>query len=187
MGWWGTVLLGGVLATTYGALYFTYVYVRVASADWPPAGILPPALGLPSLSALALAASAACMRWAARHETTGALAAYRAGVILTAGLGAAHAGLLLAGWAGQPFGVSDHAYGSLYYVLPGIHLVILGIGLLIALVLLALSWHPEGRATLHVGTRSLAFYWYLAAIGGVVLLAVVSLLPYLWQGAIEPP
>ena len=36
LGWWGTVLLAAVLATTYAALYFTYVYLRVSSVHWPP-------------------------------------------------------------------------------------------------------------------------------------------------------
>lgn len=186
MGWWGTLLTCAVLLTTYAALYFTYVYVRVSSVEWPPPGIEPPALGLPALSALALAVSAAPAGWAARREAHEALGAYRVGLVAALGLAAAHLGLLLADWAGQPFTVDGHAYGSLYFVLPGIHAVILGIGMLFALVLLALSWHPEGVTMRHVGTSSWALYWYVTVLGGVVLLAVVYLLPHVWREAIAP-
>jgi heme/copper-type cytochrome/quinol oxidase subunit 3 len=184
VGWWGTLLAALVLLTTYAALYFTYVYVRVSSIAWPPEGIEPPALGLPALSALALAASAAAAAWAARSE--GTLPLYRAGLVAALALAGAHLGLLFADWVGQPFTVDGHAYGSLYFVLPGIHAVILAIGMLFALVLLALSWHPEGVAMRHVGTSSWALYWYVTVFGGAVLLAVVYLLPHVWREAIAP-
>jgi heme/copper-type cytochrome/quinol oxidase subunit 3 len=186
LGWWGTLLLAAVLATTYAALCFAYVYVRVASTDWPPQGIDPPALGLAGLAALALAASAPAVGWAARRETAHAVQGYRLGLVVAVGLAAAHFGLLLADWAGQPFTVGGHAYGSLYFVLPGIHFVILGLGVVFAVVLLALSWHPEGAATGHVGILSLRIYWYVTVLGGVLLLGVVYLLPHVWREAIAP-
>lgn len=185
MGWWGMVLLVMVIATTYGALYFSYVYVRVATFEWPPAGIAPPPLGPPAWSAAALALSALPVAWAARGEAARQLTHHRIGLVAAVALAAAHFAILLGDWAAQPFGVDEHAYGSLYYVLPGIHASLLGIGVVMALVVFALSWHPE-TSLRHVGTRSLALYWYMVAAGGVLLLAVVYVTPHVWREAMVP-
>ena len=186
LGWWGTLLLMAVLATTYAALYFTYVYLRVSSVHWPPEGIDPPALGLAGLSAAALALSALPVRLALRAERAWALVGYRLALVAAGALATTHAGLLLRDWARVPFSVDEHAYASLYFVLPGFHLTLIAIGLLMALVLLALSWHDEAGALLHIGTRSLTLYWYVTTVGGVGLLAVVYLVPHLWRVAIAP-
>lgn len=186
MGWWGTVLLAAVLATTYAALYFTYVYVRVTSMDWPPEGIEPPPLGLAGLSTVALAASALPLWWATRAEAARTLVRYRLGMGAAVGIAMAHAGLVAADWARAPFALDTHAYASLYYVLPGIHGAVLAIGVLMALVLLSLSWHVEAAALVHIGTRSLALYWYVSVIGGLGVLAVVYLIPHVWRAAMVP-
>lgn len=186
MGWWGMLLAVAVLATVYAAMYFTYVYIRVSNVHWPPEGIDPPALGLVGLSAGALALSAVPVRLALQSERARAPIAYRLALVAAVGLVAVHGGLLLADWARVPFAVDEHAYGSLYFVLPGFHLTIVGIGVLMMLVLLALSWHEEAMAMLHIGTRSLTLYWYITAFGGVALLGVVYLIPHVWQVAISP-
>jgi hypothetical protein len=54
-GWWGMVLAVMVIATTYAAMYFTTVYIRVSVERWPPEGVAPPALDLAGLSAAARA------------------------------------------------------------------------------------------------------------------------------------
>ncbi len=186
MGWWGMLLAVAVLATVYAALYFTYVYIRVSSVHWPPEGIDPPALGLAAGSALALAASALPIHLALQAERARALIGYRLALTAALALGGLHGALLILDWTRVPFGVDEHAYGSLYFVLPGFHLTIAGIGLLIGLTLLALSWHEEATAMLHIGTRSLALYWYITAFGGVALLGVVYLIPHVWRVAISP-
>lgn len=182
MGWWGTVLLGMVLATTYGALCFTYVYVRVATFAWPPADLAPPALGLPALSVTALVVSCVPLV-AAGVRPERSLARHRAAMVIAVMLATVHGGLLLADWRGQPFAVDDHVYASLYYVLPGIHLFLVGVGVVFALTVLALSWHTEVGQH-RVGERSLRVYWAVVVAGGALLLAVVYLTPHVWREAL---
>lgn len=188
MGWWGTLLTAAVVITTYAAMYFTYAYVRVASEGWPPDGIDPPALTRPGLAVVALLASAVSVRWAARAAVVRAWWAARLALVAALVLGGLHIAVLMADWAAQPFAVDEHVYGSLYYVLPGIHAVVLGIGMLIAAVLAALTWShdPMAPGMVHVGTLSLRAYWYTVVLGGVILLGVVYGLPHVWQEAIAP-
>jgi heme/copper-type cytochrome/quinol oxidase subunit 3 len=115
-----------------------------------------------------------------------ALVAYRLGAAAAGILAAVHGGLIIADWLRTPFTVDEHAYGSLFYVVPGFHLSLVGIGLFMVVVLFLLSWHEEATAMLHIGTRSLTLYWYVTVVGGLGILAVVYLIPHFWPVAISP-
>lgn len=177
--WWGMVLALMVLATTYVAMYFAYVYVRVGVERWPPEGIDRPSLELAGLSVAALVASAAALaaglwRLPAREDLR-----ERLGLAGTLLLGAAHVALLWADWLDFGVPVGTHAYVSLYYLLPAVHAVVVVLGLLFALTLLAMPVAPA-VVRREVGLRCLQIYWGLVVVAGVVLLAVVYLLPYVW-------
>lgn len=177
--WWGMVLALMVLATTYVAMYFAYVYVRVGVDRWPPEGIDRPSLDLAGLAAAALVASAAALavglwRLPARDDVRERLGL--AGMVV---LGAAHVALLWTDWLNFGVPVDTHAYVSLYYILPAIHAVVVVLGLLFALTLLTMPLTPR-MVRREVGLRCLQLYWGLVVVAGVVLLAVVYLLPYVW-------
>lgn len=186
MGWWGTLLLAAVIITSYAGMYFTYIYVRVSNEAWPPAGIDPPELGLAGLAAVALLASAPAVAIGTRRAAVRGWVGVRIALVAALLLGGAHVGLLIADWVAAPFSVDTHAYASLYYALPGIHAVVVVIGMLIAAVLAALTWHADGPALVYVGATCLRVYWYTAVLGGVGLLLVVYVLPHVWREAIAP-
>jgi heme/copper-type cytochrome/quinol oxidase subunit 3 len=183
LAYWGMLLAMAVLVTIYAALYFSYVYIRVATVEWPPGGFERPPLGLAGLSALALAASAVQMWWATRAEALGGLRGLRLGLVLGMALAFVHLGLLQADFARAPFAVSDHAYASLYYVLPGFHAAVLAHAFVMAAVLLAMAFKGHIGAERHIGMRSLGLFWYVTVGGGLGVLAVVYGLPHLWPTA----
>lgn len=180
--WWGMVLTLLVLATTYVAMYFSYVYVRVGVDHWPPTGIEPPSLRAGGLAVAALLVSAVALagglwRLPARSDLR-----ERLGLAAVVVLAAAHVGVLWADWLEFGVPVTTHAYVSLFYVLPAIHAVVVALGVLIALTLLVMPLRPTVRRR-EVGLRSFQLYWGVTAVGGAVLLAVVYLLPYVWPVA----
>jgi heme/copper-type cytochrome/quinol oxidase subunit 3 len=183
LAYWGMLLTMAVLATTYAALYFTYVYIRVATVDWPPAGIDPPGLDLAGASAAALALSVVPMWWASRREVAGGMTGLRLGLVLALVLAGAHLGLVAADWARADFTVSTHAYGSLFFVLPGFHASIFAIALVMGVVLLLMSLKGHVGPERHIGMRSLAIFWFTLVGGGLGVLAVVYLLPHVWPTA----
>lgn len=188
-GWWGALLTVAVLATIYAALYFSYVYVRVAHTGWPPDGLPRPALGVAGAAVLVLLGSGAAVASAHRAATADSRArrgAVRAGLALGAVLGVAHAVLVVLDWGRTPLDPGAHAYASLFYVLPGLHLALVGVGVVAAAIVLALSWHAEADALVLTGVRGVALYWYALVVGGAVLLAVVYLVPYVWPTADMP-
>lgn len=183
LAWWGMMLAVTVLVTTYGALYFSYVYIRIAMTRWPPEGIAPPALGLATLSAGALLASAAVLWLGLRRSRRGHLGGERLGLAAAVALAGAHVGLLAMDWGRAGFAADVHSYAALFYVLPMIHVSALALAVLMALVHLALSVRTVDIPRRGIGLRAMGAYWYAVALAGTVLLAVVYLTPHLWPVA----
>lgn len=182
LAWWGMMLTIAVVATTYAAMYFSYVYIRISVTTWPPAGIHPPALGLPAVSVAALLASAAVLWLGIRGSRRGEVVVERLGVAGALLLAGAHVGALLLDWHGAEFGIDAHSYAALYYALPAMHMATLGIGMLMAVVHLALSFRPAHHVPRRsIGLRALGAYWSFLALGGTALIAVVYLTPHVWR------
>lgn len=177
--WWGMVLALLVLATTYVAMCFSYVYVRVGVERWPPEGIDRPSLELAGLAVAALVGSAAALAAGLWRLPTRNDVRERLGLAGTVLLGTAHVALLWTDWLDFGVPVGTHAYVSLYYGLPAIHAVVVVLGLLFALTLLAMPLTPS-VVRREVGLRCLRLYWGVVLVAGIVLLAVVYLLPYVW-------
>lgn len=178
--WWGMVLWVAVAATMYAAMYFSYVYIRIGVSRWPPPGIEPPALGLATLSAGALVASAVALWSGIRRVRRHGLGAERSGLLVAVVLAGGHGAALAADWARAGFAVDVHSYAALYYTLPAVHLSALAVAVLTAAVHLALSFRPAERPRRAVGLEALALYWSFLAVGGTGLLAVVYLTPHVW-------
>lgn len=179
LAWWGMMLTIAVTATMYAAMYFSYVYIRIGVTRWPPEGLDPPALGLPTLSVAALLASAVVL-WAGLRPSRGGLGTERVGLTAALLLAGSHVGLVLVDWGRAGFAVDVHAYAALYYTLPAIHFAALAIAIVMAAVHVALSFRPAELPRRGIGLRALAAYWYFLALGGTGLLAVVYLTPHVW-------
>lgn len=178
--WWGMVLTLLVVVTSYAALYFSYVYIRVGVERWPPPGTPPPPLDLAAPSVGALLLGAAVLGVALRRSAALGSGMERTGLVVATTLGTVHVVLLYADWQRAPFAVTDHSYAALFYVLPQIHAVVVGLALVMAVVHLLLSFRPQDLPRRAVGLQGLATYWSTVAIAGTLLLAVVYLLPHAW-------
>jgi cytochrome c oxidase subunit I+III len=128
-GWWGTVVASAGLAAIVGAVVFSYLYLAVGEAEWPPPGLgQEPAL-LPGLGALlALAAAYVAARHAARGEDAGIAAALGVGAV-AALVAAVLGGVWLAQIDADP---TASAYGSAV-------LAALGVALLLAAALVVVA------------------------------------------------
>jgi cytochrome c oxidase subunit I+III len=180
LAWWGVVLLLMVLATTYAALAFSYVYIRVGVQRWPPEGIDPPDVTAALLAAAALIVSAGPVAFALRRLRKADLPGVRMGLVAAVLIAAAHAWLLVGG-PHPP--VVVHAYASLHVVVPAFHAVAVAAGVVWALVLLALTFRHGVAAERTVGLQTLAMYWGFLVVGGLGLIGLLTALPYLWPVA----
>ena len=97
------------------------------------------------------------------------------GALGTAVLGAAFVVLEVVEWADELKGSwpTKDAYGSLFYVLTGYHVVHIALGALALLLLVAAALAGRVRGAHHVWVRVLALYWYASVVVWVLIYATL--------------
>lgn len=169
-GWWGVLVGLGALATVVGALVYSYFYLRLNVAEWPPGGRSP--LGFTgSLVALGLLAGAVAAAQAPRWRTgRAAIAASVATVALGAGFVVVQTLDLL----GADLVIDRHAYDAIVIVLHAAGLISVAAGVV------AVGWGAWLDATLGDGEARAATAAYLAGAAGlwVATWAVLYLFPH---------
>src|SRR3954447_7884902 len=170
-GWWGMLLLIATEFTLFASLIASYFYLRFQVSSWPPAGIDPPSVTLPSVFTGILVASCIPVFGAVRMARAGRRPAAWGLLAVAFALQASYLGLQL--WLFvddlNSFSPTETAYGSIYFTLLGIHHVHVAVGLLLDLWLLgALAFGLTNYRLLAL--RVIAMYWYFVAAVAVLVL-----------------
>jgi heme/copper-type cytochrome/quinol oxidase subunit 3 len=170
-GWWGMVLAIATEATLFGSLLSAYFYLRFNSETWPPAGVPLPELRLASIGTAVLVSSSVVLVGVEAAARRGRVARVRFGLLLTTVLGVVF--LVIQGfeYASKGFGISDHAYGSAYYAITGLHSAHVVAGLLMLGFIQVRAWTGQLDADRHQGLQNAAVYWHFV---DVVWIAVFS-------------
>jgi heme/copper-type cytochrome/quinol oxidase subunit 3 len=158
---------------------FSYFYFRAGTTDWPPAGIAPPDLTLPALRTAIFVLSLAPTWWALRSVRAGHQLQLQASLGLTFGFGVVFVVLLLLEIGQWDPNLQGHAYGSAFYLLQGIQLVLVLLGLLISLFTQAQAWLGYFNQWRHLAVQNLANYWTFGVVHWLVLAAVMYVSPYI--------
>jgi cytochrome c oxidase subunit III len=160
-GVWGVVLFIATEATLFGTLFATYFYLQFKTPEWPPAGIEPPAVGLPLGLTAILVATSVPLFFASRAARAGrARAAWLAlaGALVVQG---AYLGVQIHLFADDlaKFTPDGSAYASIYFTLLGTHHFHVVVGMLLeAWLLVRLAGGlTEYRA---IGVRAVSWYWH---------------------------
>jgi cytochrome c oxidase subunit I+III len=171
-GWWGMAILLASEAALFGSLIGTYFYLRFTSPEWPQGGIQTPAVALPIVLTGVLVASCLPMAAAAAAARRGRRGTAWALIALALLIQAGYLAVQIVSYVGDlgDFGPSTNAYGSIYYVLLGLHHAHVAVGLLLDTWLLA---RLIGGLTNYrlVGVRAVALYWYAVAALAIVVTA----------------
>ena len=181
-GWWGMVLFICTESMTFAAFLASYFYLRFDhGGPWPPAADKPPHLFFPSIGTGVILASCATMAMAVRAAPKGRRAVQGLTLLVT----------MLAGCVYIAFECIDYthempstlatkdAYGSLFYIITGLHLVhvVLGLFMLIALIASTLLGRIGEKRPEPVAIVSL--YWYFLVVLAVGIYGTVYISPYL--------
>jgi cytochrome c oxidase subunit 3 len=160
----GTVLFLSSELMFFAALFAAYFYLRmIAQSAWPPADVhldvVESSFGT-GLLLLSDISSILTTRALDRHRDR----AGRAWIALALLFALAFVAVSLHGWSKNAFAFSTHAYGSMYYVMTGFHLlhVVAGIGLLGALF--AGFYSPALRANRRAGAEAMLYYWHFVFV-----------------------
>lgn len=176
-GWWGLIAMIVTEACLFGYLLFAYFYLEVQSTQaWPPGG--PPDLRMPTVNTALLLGSSVLVwlaeRCVRRDSLRWAIAWFLAGL----GSGALFVLIQLGEWHKQPFDLTTHVYGSLYFVITGFHLahVVAGLGILGLLALwTGLGYFGNGR---HAAVKVGAMYWHFVDAVWLVVYTALYLAPH---------
>jgi len=181
-GWWGMALFISTEAATFAVFLASYFYLRFShTSGWPPPSEKGPDLVLPSVATGVLVLSCVPMLLAVRTTPRNRTAASGLGVAGAFAGGCAFLVLQVLDWAGEyPSSTpSKDAYGSLFYVITGLHAahVAIGVGMLLFL-LASLAAGRLGRER-HEPVNLVALYWYFMSVVALGVYATVYLSPYL--------
>jgi cytochrome c oxidase subunit I+III len=172
-GGWHGLLLGLVAVGCIGGSFlYAYFYLLVTTGGWPPPGVGPPAVLLPSVAVAGVVAATVAVGVAGRRVEARVPALVLAGLLGLAALGADALDL-----ANLPFSPADHGYGAAFVTLRAFAMVVLVAGILVLGVALRASLRrpddPWTAAVLQI-TRLL---WVFVAATAVVVWSVVQLTP----------
>ena len=178
--WWGMISLMAIYSSAFGALFYSYFYIRLFSDAWPPENAIVPHFSHAALVYACLWAATGCQRWAEIQFRASNLFWTMISLAGTMLLGAGFiVGQLILLWQ-LPFLPRDHAFGSLFFVLSWSMLLITFISLMFSTIA---NWriyrkndgHPQDLL-LHAQIASL--HWLTAAVAGVLVYGILYVAPH---------
>jgi cytochrome c oxidase subunit 3 len=177
-GWWGMWGLIASEAALFAYLLFSYYYLAAqAPPAWRPEKL--PELGLALPNTFILIASSFAVGWGENGIKRGNRKRLLIGLGTALAMGGAFAGVQTLEWRYKPFGLSDGAYGSLYYTTTGFHLAHVVGGLLILLLLLVWTALGYFGAQRHAAVSIGAAYWHFVDLVWLAVFGTYYLYPYL--------
>ena len=178
--WWGIAGLILIEATVFSAFIASYFYLRVVGGQWLSAEDYAPPLLWPSVNTALLLISSGSMYWAGKLIKRGRSTAMVIAIFVSVAL--AGVVLILRGFELKevPFSWDDHAYGSMYWTLNGLHFTHVTASLLgtaVVGVLGAMGYFTQQR---HLAVAVDSIYWYFVALIWVPVYFVLYWVPRMW-------
>ena len=167
----GMALFVASEAVFFGAFFGIYASAYTQADVWPPAGVITPSLGLPTIATLVLLASGVSMALAQRAARRGSSLEHSVRwLTVTLASAVGFVVLVAAGYPGLQFGVGEGIYQSLFYTITAIALAHVVGG--IVLLFLVLARARAGELALHrEPLQAAGIYWYfVVAVGAAVYL-----------------
>ena len=160
----------------FGAFFTAYFFIRVVGgADWPADGT-----ELPKLIALVntciLVSSSLTMHWALEGAKHGNRFALQAGITTTFLLGATFLFIQINEYVHIGFSPQDHAQGTIFYGLTGLHGAHVFIGLTLLALVVIRSFRGHFTAEDHRGVEVPGIYWHFVDVMWVVVFFTVYIL-----------
>lgn len=177
--WWGMVLMIVIEATVFASLIASYFYLKVSSPVWPPDGIKPPELLLPSINAGILLLSSLPVWWADSGIRKGDQRRLKIGLAVGFVMGVAFLVLKYIEYSAKDYTWTTNAYGSIVWTITGFHsahVVVLLIKTLVVETLAFRGYFSERRS---IGVQVNGLYWHFVVLAWVPLFATLYLSPRL--------
>lgn len=177
--WWGMVGLLVIESMVFATLIASYFYLRFMAPGWPPAGVTPPELLLPTVNTLILVASSAFMWWGDEGIKEGDQRRLKLGVAGAAALGLVFLVLKVVEYADVDYRWDSHAYGSIVWTIVVFHSSHVASVLLKAIVVLTLAFRGHFTDQRHMGAQINGLYWHFVVAVWIPLYLTIYWAPRL--------
>ncbi|HVL66507.1 MAG TPA: cytochrome c oxidase subunit 3 [Vicinamibacterales bacterium] len=177
--WWGMVLLLVIEATVFGTLVASYFYLRLGTPEWPPPGVEPPKLLLPTLNTLVLLASSVPMYLADTGMAQGRQRRLLWGAAGAITLAVVFLVLKVIEYSDVPYRWDDHAYGSIVWLIIGFHSAHVASVVLKTIVVWILGYRGYFTRDRVLGVQINGLYWHFVVLVWLPLYAVLYWSPRL--------
>ena len=160
----------------FGAFFTVYFFVRVVNgAQWPAEGTSLPLL-IAGVNTAILLSSSGTIHWALLSVRRGNRAGMRAGVLTTFLLGLTFLCIQINEYVHLGFSPSDHAQGSIFYGLTGLHGFHVGVGLILLGMATVRSYRGHYSKEEHRGLEVPGIYWHFVDVMWVFVFTTVYVL-----------
>jgi cytochrome c oxidase subunit III len=162
--WWGMVGLITTEGMIFAILLASYFFLRASAKQWPPPGLELPELKLTVVFSFLLWGSSIPIFWGEAAIRKGKVGALRAGLWISFAMGAAFLAYTIKDFDDLHFGWKDNAYGSIFYVVVGLHGLHVLIGLLMNLVVQVKATEGKFSAERHQTVEVFSLYWHFVDV-----------------------
>ncbi len=174
--WWGVLAMIASEVIFFANLIIGYLYLRVRAGQWPPQGIEPLELLLPTINTAILLSSALPMHGAHLAIRRGDRKGMQQGLVLTAVLGM----IFLSGQAWEythsPFSLKSGTFGSTFFTLTGFHGLHVAVGIILIWICFFRSLRGSFSREHHFNVEAATMYWHFVDAVWVILFGVLYLL-----------
>jgi cytochrome c oxidase subunit 3 len=160
----------------FGAFFTAYFFIRVVGgADWPHEGTELPKL-IAGVNTAVLVSSSFTMHWALESVKTDNRLGLQAGMLTTFLLGATFLFVQINEYVHIGFSPQDHAQGTIFYGLTGLHGAHVFVGLTLLLMVVIRSFRGHFTPAEHRGVEVPGIYWHFVDVMWVIVYTTVYIL-----------
>jgi cytochrome c oxidase subunit 3 len=160
----------------FGAFFTAYFFIRVVNGDpWPHSGTTLP-VAVAGVNTAILLSSSLTMHWTLVSAKSGNRFGLKAGILTTLGLGATFLFVQINEYAHLGFSPQNHAQGSIFYGLTGLHGCHVFIGLLLLSFVAVRSFRGHFTPEEHRGVEVPGIYWHFVDVMWVFVYSTIYVL-----------
>ncbi len=175
----GMLLFIASEAMLFGSFFTAYFFVRVvnpsAPSEWPPEPYHFPVF-VAGVNTAILVTSSFTMHWALESAKAENRAGMRVGLLLTLLLGATFLCIQINEYVHIGFAPADHAQGSIFFGLTGLHGAHVFVGLLLLLFATVRAFRGHFSEKEHRGVEVPGIYWHFVDVMWIVVYATIYIL-----------
>lgn len=160
----------------FGAFFTAYFFIRVVGdVSWPAEGTELP-VAVAGVNTAILVSSSFTMHWALEGARNGNRAAMRVGLLTTFLLGLTFLTIQINEYVHVGFAPADHAQGSIFYGLTGLHGAHVFIGLTLLLFATVRAFRGHFTAKEHRGVEVPGIYWHFVDVMWILVYTTIYIL-----------